>query len=111
MTRTWKKRYIKAIIGIISQKYSVNNGYYGSKIADSTFYMNFIGEICKDKNKMIWIIIVLCNSFNILNWGGMEQQIYEQIKRILSDARNKVYRTANFAMVEAYCNIGKSIVE
>ncbi|MBS4804663.1 MAG: hypothetical protein KH005_07255 [Clostridium sp.] len=41
----------------------------------------------------------------------MEQQFYEQIKRILSDARNKVYRTANFAMVEAYCNIGKSIVE
>ena len=50
-------------------------------------------------------------SFNILNWGGMEQQFYEQIKRILSDARNKEYRTANFAMVEAYCNIGKSIVE
>ena len=41
----------------------------------------------------------------------MEQQFYEQIKRILSDARNKVYRTANFAMVAAYCNIGKSIVE
>lgn len=41
----------------------------------------------------------------------MEQQFYEQIKFILSEARNKVYKTANFAMVEAYWNIGKSIVE
>ena len=41
----------------------------------------------------------------------MEQQFYEQIKRILSEARNKVYQTANLAMVEAYWNIGKSIVE
>lgn len=41
----------------------------------------------------------------------MEQQFYEQIKRILSEARNKVYQAANFAMVEAYWNIGKSIVE
>ena len=41
----------------------------------------------------------------------MEQQFYEQIKRILSEARHKVYQTANFAMVEAYWNIGKSIVE
>lgn len=41
----------------------------------------------------------------------MEQQFYEIIKRILSEARSKVYQTANFAMVEAYWNIGKSIVE
>ena len=41
----------------------------------------------------------------------MDQQFYERIKRILSEARNKVYQTANFAMVEAYWNIGKSIVE
>lgn len=41
----------------------------------------------------------------------MEQQFYEQIKRILFRARNKVYQTANFAMVEAYWNIGKIIVE
>ena len=41
----------------------------------------------------------------------MEQQFYEQIKSILSEARNKVYQTANFAMVVAYWNIGKSIVE
>lgn len=31
--------------------------------------------------------------------------------KILISARNKVYQTANFAMVEAYWNIGKSIIE
>ena len=41
----------------------------------------------------------------------MEQQFYQQIKHILLEARNKVYQTANFVMVEAYWNIGKSIVE
>ncbi|MDR2889885.1 MAG: PDDEXK nuclease domain-containing protein [Lachnospiraceae bacterium] len=41
----------------------------------------------------------------------MEQKFYEEIKRILSEARHKVYQTANFAMVEAYWNIGRSIVE
>lgn len=40
----------------------------------------------------------------------MEQHFYEQIKKKLSEARNKVYQTANIAMVEAYWNIGKSIV-
>lgn len=41
----------------------------------------------------------------------MEQNFYDKIKKILSEARNKVYQTANFAMVEAYWNIGKNIVE
>lgn len=41
----------------------------------------------------------------------MEQQFYERIKKILSKARKKVYQTANFAMVEAYWSIGKSIVQ
>lgn len=41
----------------------------------------------------------------------MEQSFYESIKLILIDARNKVYQTANFAMVEAYWNIGKKIIE
>lgn len=41
----------------------------------------------------------------------MSMEFYSQIKEILSAARNKVYSTANFAMVEAYWNIGKSIVE
>lgn len=41
----------------------------------------------------------------------MHQNFYNDIKTILVDARNKVYQTANFAMVEAYWNIGKSIIE
>lgn len=41
----------------------------------------------------------------------MEQKFYDEIKNILLTARNKVYQTANFAMVEAYWNIGKSIIE
>ena len=41
----------------------------------------------------------------------MNKAFYGEIKKILSDARNKVYQTANFAMVEAYLQIGKSIVE
>lgn len=40
----------------------------------------------------------------------MNQYFYNEIKNILTTARNKVYQTANFAMVEAYWNIGKSII-
>ncbi|MCL1940249.1 MAG: PDDEXK nuclease domain-containing protein [Desulfovibrionaceae bacterium] len=38
-------------------------------------------------------------------------QFYTQIREILVAARNKVYSAANFAIVEAYWHIGKSIVE
>lgn len=41
----------------------------------------------------------------------MDKVFYEHIKGILANARKKVYTVANFAMVEAYWNIGKSIVE
>lgn len=41
----------------------------------------------------------------------MEPNFYFEVKHILDLAREKVYRTANFAMVEAYWNIGKLIVE
>ena len=41
----------------------------------------------------------------------LEQDFYAEIKKILDSAREKVYKTANFAMVEAYWNIGKCIVE
>ena len=41
----------------------------------------------------------------------MNEEFYNVIKKILISARNKVYQTANFAMVEAYWNIGKSIIE
>ena len=41
----------------------------------------------------------------------MVNDFYNEIKSILVNARNKVYHTANFAMVEAYWNIGKKIIE
>lgn len=37
---------------------------------------------------------------------AMDRQFYEGIKRILETARQKAYSAANFAMVEAYWNIG-----
>jgi predicted nuclease of restriction endonuclease-like (RecB) superfamily len=39
------------------------------------------------------------------------ESLYSHIRNILEEARNKVYRAANFAMVQAYWQIGKSIVE
>lgn len=41
----------------------------------------------------------------------MDVNFYNQIKDILSTARAKVYSAANFAMVEAYWEIGRMIVE
>lgn len=41
----------------------------------------------------------------------MDLSFYNQIKDILSSARTKVYSAANFAMVEAYWEIGRSIVK
>ena len=41
----------------------------------------------------------------------MNDNFYNDIKDILVAARNKVYQTANFAMVEAYWNIGKIIID
>lgn len=41
----------------------------------------------------------------------MDRQFYEGIKHILETARQKAYSAANFAMVEAYWNIGRHIVE
>ena len=41
----------------------------------------------------------------------MNEIFYNEIKAVLISARNKVYQTANFAMVEAYWNIGKSIIK
>ena len=38
-------------------------------------------------------------------------EFYNHIKEILTTARNRVYHTANSAMVRAYWEIGKSIVE
>lgn len=41
----------------------------------------------------------------------LDLQFYTRIREILAAARHKVFSAANFAMVEAYWNIGKSIVE
>lgn len=41
----------------------------------------------------------------------MDKAFYRRIKEILSSARAGVYSAANFAMVNAYWEIGKSIVE
>ena len=41
----------------------------------------------------------------------IEDSIYKEIKSILEQARNKVYKVANNTMVEAYWNIGRVIVE
>ena len=48
-----------------------------------------------------------------INQGGegIKNDFYNEIKSILVNARNKVYNTANFAMVQAYWNIGKKIIE
>lgn len=41
----------------------------------------------------------------------MKNNFYNEIKNILISARNTVYKTANYAMVEAYWNIGKRIID
>ena len=41
----------------------------------------------------------------------IEDNIYKEIKSILEQARNKVYKVANSTMVEAYWSIGRVIVE
>ena len=41
----------------------------------------------------------------------MDLTFYSRIKEILDNARKKTYNAINFAMVEAYWEIGKSIVE
>lgn len=40
-----------------------------------------------------------------------ENSIYENIKLTVEQARQKVYATVNFMMVETYWNIGKQIYE
>lgn len=39
------------------------------------------------------------------------ESLYSNVKQIIEEARNNVYRAANFAMVQAYWNIGKLIIE
>lgn len=39
------------------------------------------------------------------------ERLYDEIRQIIEEARSRVYRTANFAMVQAYWNVGRLIVE
>ena len=39
------------------------------------------------------------------------ESTYQNIKKVLEQARAQSYRTVNFAMVQAYWNIGRIIVE
>ncbi len=41
----------------------------------------------------------------------LDLNFYSQIKEILENARKKTYTAINFAMVEAYWEIGRSIVK
>ena len=41
----------------------------------------------------------------------LNQQFFEEVRGILSQARQKAYAAVNFAMVEAYWQIGRRIVE
>lgn len=38
------------------------------------------------------------------------EDIYSNVKNILTNARKKAYSAVNFAMVEGYWNVGKMIV-
>lgn len=39
------------------------------------------------------------------------KNLYSTVSKIIEEARNTIYRTANFTMVQAYWEIGKAIVE
>lgn len=41
----------------------------------------------------------------------MQDQFYEEIRQILESTRSRAYQAVNSTMVEAYWQIGKSIVE
>ncbi len=45
------------------------------------------------------------------NSSIVSKELYKQVSSILSAARNKAYAAVNFAMVEAYWEIGRSIIE
>lgn len=42
---------------------------------------------------------------------NIEISLYQQVREVLESARNLVYKTANSAMVQAYWQVGKLIVE
>ncbi len=46
-----------------------------------------------------------------MNEVANNNSLYSEIRQIIEQARSSVFRAANFAMVQAYWNIGKRIVE
>lgn len=65
-----------------------------------------------------WTIVVAkCDHLKTTNMAkkktlaARKVTLYESVKQIIEEARNNVYRAANFAMVQAYWHIGKLIVE
>lgn len=48
---------------------------------------------------------------NINDMKTINTNLYKDIRNVLNDARNKVSRVVNFAIVDAYWNIGRMIVE
>ena len=42
---------------------------------------------------------------------GAEKELFDSIREVLNSARSKAYAAVNFAMVEAYWNVGRLIVE
>jgi len=43
--------------------------------------------------------------------GLVDNNLYLAVKEILTSAREKPHKAVNFAMVEAYWNVGKIIIE
>ena len=41
----------------------------------------------------------------------LRNPFYKEVRGVLLAARNRVYRAANFAMVQAYWNVGRLVVE
>jgi len=39
------------------------------------------------------------------------ENLYKEVKQVIKESQNTVYRAANFAMIQAYWNIGRLIVE
>lgn len=48
---------------------------------------------------------------DLIKQNYLDDEFYYDIKEILTNARNNAYRAVNFTMVQAYCEISKSIVE
>ncbi len=51
------------------------------------------------------------NKATVTHPRGSVEQLYQRISYVLADARSRAYRAVNFAMVQAYWEIGRIIVE